>query len=245
MNLLLRIPSLGQKITHTTIVENNFSKVFLEYLKVLTSFSCVSLIIFLIVIWLYKKEIRELLTRLQNLEMFGVKTSFTTTELKKLAETALAAKIEALGAMPDSLEKDKQAAELAKELEALQKSLKVALDVAASAAKNRGNERLNKVIEEVEELRVGEACKNLVLAHIKQNGIHVSSYGHGKLKMFSMKGLGTLYRECAKQAPDLVAEYGEESFKNALRRVTQKLSPVEEKLPGTTLVLETEEPDDL
>jgi hypothetical protein len=219
-----------------TITHDN--RIALEYIKALASFPVVLMIMFLVLIFIYKNEIRKLIGNLESIEAAGAKASFNNEILAaRLTDEVFQPEISKLDTLPPGLEKAQKTAELDTQIQSFENRLSEALE----------NLPLTKVAEFInapnspatmayhgatEGERIAEYfhLKKVLGDTIKE---HAAATGSKVLVLpgggeyVSLKDPDSLYLKCVAKDPARVSSYGKRLFMRVIYSLATEFMPRE------------------
>jgi len=203
-------------------------KVILEFIEALLTFPLVTLIVFAMVFWLYKDEIRERIKDVKSLELPGLKINMDPIAIDaasaQLADVVLEPERKEVNALPVGPDRDRRGEELNEQKNALQERFSSALPevlpqiITFNQVLNNSASSRERMDSDVVDQAVGQIIK----AHIATTNSKVLSADSAK--QLVLKDEETLYKNCVDNAPSLLG-YGPRMLKKLIKNVAFRYAP--------------------
>jgi hypothetical protein len=194
----------------------------------------VTLVISLVVILLFKKEIRERISKLNNAEFPGVKFGFGSLEAivataAVLADASYKDEKNQVAKLENGKERDDKTKELEDKVLNLQKRLLGAIEIVAPQAMGpllanevfRGSDKASRLEERT---RLKAILGGVIQEHISQTGSKLYQFSNGT--QLDLRDAEKLYQKCLQMGGPLVESYGPRQLRLMIMDLAHDYAPV-------------------
>lgn len=208
------------------MMEINHSIV-LEYLKLILSWPCITLVIVLVVMRKYGETIKGLFPRLRSVKALGTEAAFDAAALvETVVEETIQLKREQIQELPDSGAKEEKIAVLELEAQQLRTQLTEALEnqLVGDTALPSG-EKSNKTFKQILLFNtLTRSCGDVIARWIIENNIQAS---HGRrFTYYRPEKMYELIMACRRKAPEVLASHSMSDIQAALTEILLAKAPL-------------------
>ncbi|OGX86772.1 hypothetical protein BEN47_12365 [Hymenobacter lapidarius] len=199
----------------------------LEYLKLILSWPCITLVIVLVVMKKYGETIKGLFPRLRSVKALGTEAAFDPTALiESVAEETIQQKREEIQELPESSDKEKQIAAL--ELEKQQLKLRLTEAISSQLIGDILPPQQEAVPENFKQLllmnTLMQRCGDVIARWIVEHDIRASN--SRRATSYSRHMMEELIMECRKILPEYLNDHSFHAIEVALSKIIRTKAPL-------------------